>query len=468
MDVSNNSQKVAVAAAIVFMIFGSYVLYALFLMGPPAGVTLAPQTFAKDGEDDGDGGDEEDSNDSDEDDGDDNSGSGSDKSEKEKAKKETERQREAAKKAAEREREMNRRSGAASTTATPTQVDDGDMDNDGNDEDGDVSEDGEDGMFKDRAKTLERINKKIAQAEEKIMKKQAEGVDVSAALAALDQAKAKAGSVDALFAAKSLDQVKDLTKETERLAHDARGTVLHSAEKSAKNMAKVDKRIAQTKKKIAEYVSAGGDGDMFTEKLSAIEAEWAGVKEQITAGGDGALTGLATVETMERRVKTIKNAVENALLAMGISDDTELEDEHVAEVGDDVNDLKDLAEIETEDEDTEHDANAKTIKRLATAHQTEATKAAALIERYGTRGNFARQMIGDDRDSLRALQDVVTANESRIVAMEREVEDMGDTGTAVSMRDSVRDLREQNAKLQNFINTQPITSGIFGWLFNWF
>ena len=116
------------------------------------------------------------------------------------------------------------------------------------DEDGDGDEDDDDrnAMFKDRDKTLEKLNEKIAEAEKEILEKQAEGIDVTAALAQLAQAKAGLGSVEAAFTANELDKIKALAKSTEKLAHFSKGKTLHDSEEVAKDVAKVAKRISRT------------------------------------------------------------------------------------------------------------------------------------------------------------------------------------------------------------------------------
>lgn len=476
MQQRDESQKVAIFAAIVFVLFGSYVSYALFLTGQSSDVPLAQGVAAKDGEDN----DSEDSNSEDSnDDEDDNSQSEDNKSETkaEKAAKEAEKKkREAAREAAKRSSNSGRGGSGEDLVNGVKLRGDGTVDDDqelSEAEDTELSEadsdeDSESGddeaMFKDKAKTLERINKKLAQAEEKILEKQAEGVDVTAALAALALAKEKATGVDALFAANELDKVKDLTKETERLAHTARGKVLHAAERVTKDVAKVDKRIGQTKRKIAELTAAGGDGVMYTERLSAIETEWADVKAKIKAGGDEALAALVSVETIERRVKSVKSAVEGALIALGVSDDDEFETEHVTEVADASDEIDDLAEIEEETDNEDH----SDLKRLTQAHRADAARVVALKQKFESRSTGMRQLFGDDRGSLDELRLVINKNTERLQAMEAVAAEVEDTELGTMMEKRIAELKEQNAKLQTFVDAQPVTSGLFGWLFNWF
>jgi hypothetical protein len=472
MRSEDTSNKAVIFAAIVFVLFGTYVSYATFLTGQPKlGMPWTNDAAAKDGEDSGDS---EDSKS--EDDNEDDSKSEKDKNDDKAAKEAEKKKKEAAKEAAKKQQEAAKRSAKqSSSTSSSTSEDDGDdemTEVSESDQDEDLAEseensgkDEEEAMYKDKAKTLERINKKLAQAEEKILKKQAEGVDVTAALAALAQAKEKATGVDALFVNYNEEAVKALTKETEELAHAARGKVLHAAEKVSKDVSKVDKRIAQAKEKIAALTAAGGDASSYSSRLAELETEWAGVKAKIAAGGSEAGSAYAMVETLERRVKSVKSAVENALLALGVSDDDEFEVEHVAEVEDASDDIDDLAEIEAEDED---DINDNSVKRLTQSHREGAAKAVALKSKFESRSAGMKQLFGDDTKTLAELRAVIVENDTRIEALEKVVSLVDDPEVAAMMNEKLSVLKEQNTELENYVASRPVTSGMFGWLFNWF
>lgn len=474
MPSEDASNKAVIFAAIVFVLFGTYVSYATFLTGQPKlGMSWTNDAAAKDGEDSGDS---EDSKSEDDNEDSSKSEEEADKSEDKAAKEAEKKKKEAAKEAAKKQQEAAKRAAKQSSNTSTSTSEDGvddemsetselDGDEDLADSEENSGKDEEEAMYKDKAKTLERINKKLSQAEEKILKKQAEGVDVTAALAALALAKEKATGVDALFAAYNEDEVKALTKETEKLAHAARGKVLHAAEKVSKDVSKVDKRIAQTKEKIAALTVAGGDASSYSDRLAEIETEWSEVKTKIAAGGSEAGSAYAMVETLERRVKSVKNAVENALLALGVSDDDEFEMEHVAEVEDASDDIDDLAEIEAEDED---DINDNSVKRLTQAHRSGAAKAVALKSKFESRSAGMRQLFGDDTKTLAEIRTVIVENDTRIEALEKVIALVDDPEVAAMMNEKLAVLKEQNTELGNYVASRPVTSGMFGWLFNWF
>lgn len=470
---TEDSYKAVAFSAAVFILFGGYFAYAAFLTGQPKSLPFVQAIAAKDGEDDDeeedDGDEEENEDDEDNDDEDDRD---EDSSHSDKAKKEAEKKREALKKAAERAREAAKRSGDHEQddyvngvkVRGDGSIDDADEDGLEDEEDeghesGDDNEDRE-AMFKDQAKTLERLNKKIAQAEEKILKKQSEGVDVSAALAQLALAKESLNSVDAAFAANELDRIKMLAKETEKLAHFARGKTLHDSEHIAKDIAKVEKRIVQVKARIILLSRLGGDASSYLSSLAEAETAFGTAKTEIALGGDGLLTGLAALEAAERRVKSIKNSVEGALFAMGASDDDdEFEKEHGIEVEDTSDDLSELA-----DADEDHRA----LGALALAHKTEAAKVALLARSLGERNRIIKGLFGNDSDVLDELRSEAAINENRIAAMQAAADEVEDNELNRLMNEKIGELKTENANLMSFISAQSAGTGVFGWFFRLF
>ncbi len=461
---TEGSHKAVAFSAIVFMLFGGYFAYAAFLTGQPSTLPFVQSIAAKDGESGGSDDSDDEDEDKDEDKDDDNkSGSGSSR---------------------DRNREDDNDSDDDRVDGVKLRGDgsvDDDQDEDSDDDrvngvklrgDGSVDDDqnedvdddrsGKDereAMFKDRNKTIEKLNEKIAEAEKKILEKQAEGVDVSAALAQLALAKAGLASVDAAFTANELDRIKTLAKVTEKLTHFSRGKTLHDSEDVAKDIAKVAKRIAQTKEKIARLASLGGDTTSYVASLTDAEADYAAARAQITAGGDNLLAGLTALKTVERRVKSVKHSVEGALFALGASDDDEFENEHGVEVGDDSDELSDLA-----DADEDHTA----LRTLARTHKQESAKVASLLKDLDDRSALARTLFGDDRDVLDALKIDAVVNEDRIVSMQRAADEVEDNELNLLINEKIGELKSENAKLISFISAKNGNTGLFGWLFRLF
>lgn len=431
--------------------------------------SLAPTSLADDGEDDN-----EDSKDDSEDDEDDNEDSSKAEKEKEKkseeAKKRSERAREDAKKQFERshkdanddasDEEDDNEEGEDVDDESDSEDDDANDDNDSEDDANEVEgdDDGDDhGMFKDRTKTISKLSKDIAEAEKEILEKQAEGVDVTAALARLALAKAAISSVNGAFDASNLEEVKRLAKETKKLTHFAREDDLHDAKKVAEDAAKVAKRIAQIKKKLVELKALGGETSSFEAMLAEVEKSLAASEALIANGGADALSGFAGLEAAERRAKTIKSAIENAIFALGGEEDDDFGDDHRSEVADFVKSLNDVADIE-------EGGIGKQVRIVARAQKLSSDKVASLVDDAKSRGDLAKLLIGPKTDALDGIQDEIVANNVRIEILNRALAQVTDEDIKAILSEQIATLQQETTQLQSFVGSQSNTSSLLGWL----
>ncbi|MEP7162875.1 MAG: hypothetical protein ABI747_03875 [Candidatus Moraniibacteriota bacterium] len=464
MQENRGSLGAVAAFAVAFLLLGGYVAYASFWSKVNLASPFVGSSFAKDGEDDG-GDDSNDNGDSNNDEGDDNGGSSSSsKSEKEKAKKEAERQREAAKKQAEWTRER----GSGSKVE-----DDGNDDNGNelkgeddpneveNDDDGDDSRGDNEGMYKDKAKTLAELEKQIAEARADILERAAKkGFDASVALAQLDAAQAKLGDVSGAFDGIDLERAKELAKAVKKAAEFSRGKTLHDIEEKTKDIAKIEKRISQTKAKLASLKALGGDTSNYESVLSVIESDFSTAKGMVEAGGESLLLGLTQLSSVERRAKSLKNSIAGALYALGGSDEEEheLETEHGAEVKDSTNEIEDIA-------DAEDDSVGRAIKSIARTHADESKKAVQAVQAVNSRSAVARFVLGSSDSDLRDLETEIVASQARIDALRTLVNQIADPEIKTLLNEQIASLVSENARLQSYQTAKSEENGILGWLF---
>lgn len=406
-----------------------------------------PVTLADDGEDSGDSESDDNGNENEDDDEKENE---KEKKDVEEAKKKSEREREATKKQAERLRESSDDNDDDSDDDVD-EIDDEDEDGDENEDEGD-----DNGMFKDREKTLSKLEKEIAEAEKEILEKQIEGVDVTAALARLALARAAISSVTSAFDANNLEEAKRLAKETKKLAHFARGDDLHDAEEISKDIAKVAKRIAQVKKKIAELKAIDGETGSFETLLADAEKMFAEAKTLIGNGGADAISGFAQLEITERRVKNIKHAVENAIFALG-GDDDDFDDDHRSEVAEFAERLNDVADIE-------EGGIGKQVRTVARAQKLSAEKAASLINDVKGRSTLIRFLIGPKSDDLDEIREEIAANEARVVILNSVIEKIDDADIKAILAEQVATLEQETANLAAFVNGELNKNSLIAWL----
>ena len=434
------------------------------------GVHLAPISLAK-GDEDGGGGSNDDSND--DEDKDDDKKSESEKKAKEEAKKKTERDRETAKKAAERSGKTSGNSSDDGDDDNDDTVDgvklrgDGSVDDDGkedNDEDEDrdddsVSErDDNNGMYKDRAKTLSKLDEELAKAEEDILEKQAEGVDVTVALARLAEAKAKAATVGGVFDSNDLEAAKRLSKEVKKMAHFASHDDLHDAKEVAEDVAKVSKRITQAYGKIALLEAVGGDGGSFKTTLATYEAALAVLKGTIAAGNYDLGAMEDSLEALERKVKLQKSSIEGAIYALG-GTDSELDDD-LEDDSDDLSEhLNDVADIED-------DSVGRAIRGIASDHKDSTKKLSEKVKDVDKRNPVMQALFGASDSDLDSIEQEIAASKTRTAVLVQAAEVMEDQDVKSILLEQIETLKSQTSKLETFVSGQRDRLSLFGWFFN--
>lgn len=419
------------------------------------------------GDDDG-GSEEQSSPSSDEDedeDEDEKSGSSSD-DEDEKSETETEKKaRETAKKQAEREREALKKTGTTSTLQELSQSDDqegSELTEDEVDDETSETSGSSNGMYKEEEKTVAKLEKEIAEAEKEINEKQGEGVEVTAALARIAEAKIVLEAVKAAFAAGELDKAKELSKQVRKLAHFAKEKDLHDAKEVSEELGKIAKRISQAYGKIALLESVGGDASIFRSTLSGYEGELAAMKAKIAAGGFSVATLEGEQEMLERKVKRLKSSVETAIYALG-NTDREYDDDYERETETLVASLKQVAEIEDEDGEV-----GKSILVVAAEQEKAASRVSDTVADIDERNPVLQTLFGTDRDDLDQLEAEVSANQARITALLKAANAIEDAEVKAILLEQVASLEDETKKLDTFVTAQKERSGVFGWLINLF
>lgn len=441
MSKKANSVPVSVALMILFVSLGAYV-GAVKLVAPEKHFGLTSVSLAKDGEDDDDEDKDEDEDSDDDEDKDDD-----------KVKKEAEKQRKEAEKrrTESMKKEMNKR-GAMS-------VNDDDLDEDeDNEEAEDDSHGSSEGMYKDKEKTLEKINKNLSRIEEDLLKQQSEGVDVSVQLVALATYKAQVGSVGEAFDAKNLEAAKVLAKQIKKEAHFLKKDA-KDAEKVAKEMVDVANRISKAEAKLAELEALGGDATALRAQLEILRADYATLQATLAAA-PGTLTR-ETVKVLEKKVQRIKSLAERAIFALGGDDDGELGEDHEDESEDIAEHLMDVAEIESDD----HDDVASQSRSMAVSQKVAAKTVKSALSDFEKRSKVAEFFIGKDQEAAARLSAEVAAMQTRATTLETLAAQLTDPEMQQILLDQAKALQDQATKLSTYLQTQNSSFSLFGWLF---
>lgn len=445
--------------------FSSTLVIIVFVLSPFASVTQFLNTSpasthklvaqAKDGEDDSNDDDKDEDKDDDKD-----KAKEAEKQEKERKKEQEKAAKEAAKKKVEVERELLKKK--LEVMKEKSGIDDDDLNDDSNGTDEDDSASGDDTkeFEKKKVKIIDDIYEDIFDAAQRIEQARIEGVDVTKALATLEEARAKAKLAEASLSNTDLETAKRLAKEVKKLAHFARNNDVHDARDIAKDVSKVEKRLTQTEGKIFLLGTLGGDTSAFTTSLETLAAEFTTLKEAITAGGDGLTLALSQLEALERRIKKLKSSVENAIYALGGTDE-KLDDDYSDEAEDFSEHLNDLAEIEGDEVGTK-------LQRVAATQKVAAQKVGKAAQNIDERNRVLQFLFGTNSSDLDTLRTEVASNQEQLGVLTDARQKIEDPELQAILDDQIESLRGETTKLESFIAGQENRLSVFGWLFNLF
>ena len=440
----NKSLSLFTGLLIAVFSFSGFAFALTVVTGSPM---LALISQANTGEDDDEESDDnEDSDDTEDDDEDDQ-----DQIEKEKEKE----AKEEAKKKAEYQREQWKKKSELLRKKTEMLRNREEADSDENeDQDDDRQEHEEDDK---KADILEDINEDIIDAEERITRAQAEGIDVTKALATLAIAKEKASAAERALAETSYDALRSIAREVKKLAHFASHKDVRNSRDIEKDVSKIAKRIAQTRGKITLYASLGGDPGTFNTALGVLEEEFATLKANLLKGEQDQ-AGL--LEALERKVKRLKSSVESASYALGGTDER-YDDDYENEVEDIYDELNDVAEIEG-------DELGEQIRTVALAQKSSVKKVSGPVESIDQRNAILQFLLGTKGSEIEKLETEITANKARVEVLTEAASKIEDAEVKAILLDQVNELKIETTKLETFVGGQKDRLSAFGWFFNLF
>ncbi len=405
-------------------------------------VSSAPFAFVlgEDDEDDGKDDDDEKDEDEDKDDEDDNKDEDEDKDDDGKDEGD------------DRDDESEKLSGRGGDDSDEDNKDDGKEDEDGVEEESENEDEEGDDRLKD-------LMEKVAESEKEIAEKQQEGVDAAAALSRIALAKGVLEAYKAAVAAGNFEEADRLAREIKKLSHFAVEEDLHDSKKAGERLRQAQEKIVKAKAKLALLAAIGGS----TASLSTLLAE----AEAKLASGNAALSSgdFMGAENLFKEAKNVaskvKDAAENALYALGGSDD-EFDDDYEdfsEEVSDD---LDEIAGIEGDDK------RVKKIKEIAMRQKQAGLETATAVQLAQQRSALARFFLGADDDSLTSISAKIAENTKNALALRALAASSTDADLQVLLIQQAERIEAENMKLQGFVAAQADSNGLFGWLVDLF
>ncbi len=450
--IKNKSISLFTALLIAIFSFSGFAFALTAVTGSPM---LALVSQAHNGEDDSEDENEDEDEDEDEnEDEDEDENDEEDKIEKEKEKK----AKEEAKKKAEYQREQWKKKSELLRKQAESRRE---FEDDDSDEDEEQDEDEQEHEEDDKkADILEDINEDIIEAEERITRAQAEGIDVTKAMATLATAKEKASTAEQALATTSYDTLRSIAREVKKLAHFASHKDVKNSRDMEKDVSKIAKRIAQTRGKITLYASLGGDPGSFNTSLEALEGEFTTLKENLLKGGQDQINALGALEPLERKVKRLKSSIESASYALGGTDER-YDDDYENEVEDIYDELNDVAEIEG-------DELGEQIRTVALAQKSSIDKVSGPVKSIDQRNRVLQFLLGTKGSEIEKLETEITANKARMEVLTEAANKIEDAEVKAIVLDQINELEIETTKLETFVGGQKDRLSAFGWFFKLF
>jgi archaellum component FlaC len=258
----------------------------------------------------------------------------------------------------------------------------------------------------------------------------------------------------------SRDELRVISREVKKLARFASHKDVHSARDMQKDLAKVAKRIAQTEGKIALLASVGGAGTSFTETLNSYKQELESLRNVINQGGDAAIGALPALESLERKIKVLKSSVENAIYALGGTDE-EYDDNYESEIEDWSEDLEDVAEIEGGEV-------GAVIKMLIAEQKMSGTEVGTALQSVDQRNVVLQTLFGAKLKDIEKLNAEIAANKTRIEKLKVAAATIADPEVQAILNEQIAELESETEKLKMFVSGQENRLSVFGWFFKLF
>ncbi|MDD2766249.1 MAG: hypothetical protein PHH40_00610 [Candidatus Moranbacteria bacterium] len=456
-----NTKKIGTGAALLIAVMSFSSFFAVASLVGKNQSPLTPVSLASDNEG-------EDGNDSDENKDEEDDDKDEVKSASEKAKKEKEKSREDLKKRSERAKESNKQTTEQDSDDEEDNNDEneGDENDENDDNDGDVDDDMDEedddsygqarggdfeGMYKDSAKTLSKLQENIAEAEKHILEKQAEGVDVTTALAELSLAKAKLAGVSTAFTASNFEMAKKLSKEIKKESLFSEKD-LEFKKDMTESIAEVMKKFTKVEKKIASLVALGGDSTTFNTQLASLRADFDVLQTS-------SLVTRTDARAFEKKAERLKNLVEQSIFALGgTEEDDDLYADHEEDADDLDEDLNDVAEIE----DGDDNGVAKKVRAIAAEHRSSVADIAKSLSDIQNQSGFTKTVFGPDATALNGLTAQTTAMTARADALTTASTQVTDPDVKQILTDRASALRSEASKLQAYLTATTNQFSIFG------
>ena len=269
-------------------------------------------------------------------------------------------------------------------------------------------------------------------------------------VSAEDAATAGNTEVKALQEVKTTNEIKAVEiKKIEEAKRMNNERVLEEAKKAKeikqREMEKVAEKAKLQKEELKQKLEqTKAVENKLIEKKKEIKTNLQEVKTELKDGKNG-LEGSDSGEVREPR---------------GIREASDSSREHMNKVADDVNELLQMKE--------DVKGIGQRVKQVAEEQIKSQEKIAEKLAKMEEKKIWLKKMLGYDKEAVLSVQEEIDANRLRIQELQKLQEETTDKTEVSSLENAANSLIEQNASLQDTVQTEMQNQGVWGWFRSFF
>jgi len=108
------------------------------------------------------------------------------------------------------------------------------------------------------------------------------------------------------------------------------------------------------------------------------------------------------------------------------------------------------------------------VKLIAREQNESATTTIQAMEKVQTRGKLKTFLFGSDYKNLGTLRSEMVKTRNRLEQLNRLMENVQNEGDKTELQNQIQAMAEEQAKIENFIESQEGKFSLFGWLVRFF
>lgn len=348
-------------------------------------------------------------------------------------------------------------------TRTSTQVRTQEADDDEDENEADEAD--EDGDENDTQEGIQELNKDIRKVELKISVLSANGFAVDSFNNNLAEVKGLVAQANAWSVSNpkgAEDILENAENKLERLEKLVKMSLKdddedeESTEEAIEEIGELKRDIAKIEAELNTASASGIDVTSYRTILNEVKDLLSQAEEKLSAGNY--IEAEALAELAGKKLDKIDDVIED--LDEDDEDDDDVAKEYKNEVAQFVHNLKTIGEIEG--------GIGQQVRVVAQAQNDSESKVENSINEVNSRGGFAKFLIGPKYGSIAEVKTAITENQTRVKVLTELMNQLTDPAVKLVLQDQITILNQQNANLQNFVESSESGVSLLGWLMRMF